>query len=274
MSSALAAAPLLAFVVVVLLGFAGCWLPTQGTGPEIELPTPSPYVDKVKNSNPVAYWRLSDPNGSQDAKDENGPPPLGDHPGTYLSPTPGDVVLGQSPSLNASDPSATPARFNGGHVEIDHAPAFDTSAFTVEVLVHPAIAPQADGTVVSDSDFSAERGWALSAVPPFPGDDPAVDGYWEGRIGDGAGSLGGLAEFSLKTVGSAVHLAMTYDGAWVNLYKDGELVASNPFGYAWNTQQPLRIGAGFQGAIQEVAVYGAALTSDEITIHWLANQKP
>lgn len=273
-TSVLLLTPLIVLMVVLLLGFVGCWLPTQGTGP-IQIATPEPYVDEVKNSNPIAYWRLSDPAGSQQANDEM----PGNHPGTYQYPTPDAVVLGQSPSLNASDPTATPARFNGGSVWVNPSPAFQTAFFTVEALVLPAWTssdPQIYRTIVSNFDLSeGERGWVLRAAPREASDDPEVDGHFMAQIGNGTGSAAISVKFSLISLGSAVHLAMTYDGMSLNLFKDGEPVASLPgLGYAPNVQQPLLIGETFQGAIQEVAVYGAPLAPDVIATHFLANQKP
>jgi Concanavalin A-like lectin/glucanases superfamily len=268
MNSLLLVAPFVIFAVVVLFGFTGCWLPTEGTGPDIALPTTGTYETEVLNSNPIAYWRLSDPPASQQAEDEKGAAP-GGHPGTYV----GDYVLGEPPSLNASDPSARPARFSGGHVEIGHDPVFETNFFTVEVLVLPNLDdPPVYGTIVSNSDFSADQGWALYCSSPNPGDTD-VYGYWSPQIGSGTGSGGPLVEFDPQSLGSAVHLAVTYDGS-LHLYKDGEPVADFSVDYAPNTQQPIQIGAGFHGAIQEVAVYGIALAGEVITTHYLANKKP
>ena len=73
-------------------------------------PAPDPYVDEVKSLNPIAYWRLSDPLGSAEAKDEIGQPALlsGNNPGAVL----GTVLFDQAP-LNLSDPNATSAHFDG-----------------------------------------------------------------------------------------------------------------------------------------------------------------
>ena len=87
-----------------------------------------------------------------------------------------------------------------------------------------------------------------------------------------------------------VYLAMTFDGTTLTLFVDGEQKGSMPATYFPNTAQPVWIGAGapfvtrrspqlpagtvgsplfpFVGAIQDVAIYNAALTSDVILRHF------
>ena len=92
--------------------------------------------------------------------------------------------------------------------------------------------------------------------------------------------------------GVSYYLAVTYDGPsqTLILYVDGEQRGPkvNPATYVPNTTKPLLIGAGvpyvplrpqapgvlagplfpFVGAIQDVAIYNAALTSDVILTHY------
>jgi Concanavalin A-like lectin/glucanases superfamily len=92
--------------------------------------------------------------------------------------------------------------------------------------------------------------------------------------------------------GITYYLAVTYDGPsqTLILFVDGEQRGPkiNPAVYVPNTTQPLWIGAGvpyaalrpqapgvlasplfpFVGAIQDVAIYNAALTSDVILLHY------
>ena len=136
--------------------------------------------------------------------------------------------------------------------------------FTVEALVAP-------DSVVSDchivSNMSSSGGWALTIVLPSPGDNADIDGYFAPVVSDGSGPVGPPAvKFDLAKLGTAWHVAMTFDGTLFTLYWDGvERVSSTwPASVAGrtlpNTQEPLQIGVDFKGAIQEVAVYDTALT--------------
>jgi hypothetical protein len=270
MNTVLLAAPLIVFAIVVLLGFAGCSLDKEGipsgesTG-EWTGTGPFNYAAAVTSSSPIAYWRLSDHTGSDVAVDEI--PPSPGHPGTYLV----KWTLDVGPSLNDSDPVATPARFDGtGSVEVPHAPELEMKkGFTVEALVHPDGVVAGPGEIVSN--MSAAGGWALSIAPP---DKPGTDGYFVPSVSDGSGSGGppvGVG-FELAKLGTAWHLAMTFDGMVLTLYWDGVEFASVPGQpYAANQQEPLRIAVNYQGAIQEVAVYDYALTAPQVIAHFMAN---
>ena len=76
---------------------------------------------------------------------------------------------------------------------------------------------------------------------------------------------------SALPVGAWTHLAMTYDGATLRLYVNGVQVASKPLsGIFTPTANPLWIGGDspygeyFNGRIDEVRVYRAALSQAEI----------
>jgi hypothetical protein len=281
-------APLIVFALVLLLGFTGCRLDAEGKGPgpptdgdpgdgdgDGEGPPPVPYADEVMSSNPIAYWRLSDPPGSSVAKDEIGAPPSGDHPGAYQ----GSWTLGQPPGLNESDPVATPARFDGiGHVEVAHDPmAFEMSQFTVEALVHPdSVVARCVVVGSMASSLIVGGGWQLAIVPPSAGDHPDIDGFFAPVVSDGSGPASGPppVAFDFAKLGTAWHLAITYDGMVFTLYWDGVKVDWGTWPYVPNTQDPIQIGLDFKGAIQEVAVYGVALTPEQIGTHYLANASP
>jgi hypothetical protein len=264
--------PLAVLTLVAVLGFVGC---TRDFDPFVVSPpaAPMPYADAVLASGPIAYWRLSDPDGSTEAKDEIGALPVG-HPGTYQ----GTVILGQLPGLNLSDPIATPARFDGeSFVEVAHDPVFETSEFTVEALVQPTsvVSPGVIvGTMPSTgSPTPSSGGWALTIA--LPGDAPDIEGYFETVVDSATGPVGpNPVAFDLDKLVTAWHLAMTYDGTVLTLYWDGAPKEWGSFSYAPNTQEPLRIGVGVKGAIQEVAVYDRAMTAAEIATHYSSNAPP
>src|SRR6266545_6385768 len=114
MNTVLLSVPLVVFALVVLFGFAGCWLDTEGKGvqpppggdpPWQGGPTPANYNEFVFASGPVAWWPLTDPADAPVAMDKVGPEP-GNHPGTYM----GSLARGPE-SLDDSDPFNKPTLF-------------------------------------------------------------------------------------------------------------------------------------------------------------------
>jgi Concanavalin A-like lectin/glucanases superfamily len=269
-------APLVAFVVVVLLGFAGCTLDRRGAPLGTAVTT---YEDAVKSSNPIAYWRLVEEDAATGvpARDEIGAPPLGSHPGTFTG-TGTELVPGQM-SLNLSDQSVHSIFFDGGLVTVDVAghPELAPQAFTFEALVvaewsHSGGAPAAVRFVATSGDPAALTGWALYATD---------DDNWQGAVFDGMQQWVTPKE-PISFDGKPTHLALTCDGVdALVLYVDGqEFKAANPVKFAPNTTDPIFIGVGlagpptvdpYTGRIQEAALYNVALTSDEIENHVLAN---
>lgn len=275
MNAVLLSVPLIVFALVVLFGFAGCSLDKRGipSGDDTDTTdntgTPTSYEDAVKNySKPIAYWRLIDPPDSEFAKDEIGPAPWGVHPGTYV----GTVTRGVLPGLLASEIDTPPTRFDGGgYIEVANAAEFAVSEFTVEALVHPD-SVSVDSYIVRNS--SSSGGWALRVVGSS-GAEPGIDGYFEARVWQGGGSAGTpQAPFDLAALGTAWHVAMTFDGTLLTLYIDGAEIGSAALPYAPNTTDPLQIGVDFHGALQEVAVYDKVLTPQQIGNHYIWNTSP
>ena len=75
------------------------------------------------------------------------------------------------------------------------------------------------------------------------------------------------------------HLLATYDGSTARLYVNGALAGSTGATYALNTQRPLRMASGatdrapdyfLPGRVDEVAVYGSALTAARVQAHYTA----
>jgi hypothetical protein len=103
----------------------------------------------------------------------------------------------------------------------------------------------------------------------------AADDTWQFWLGTGSDSW-------TRVYGPAValstwtHVVGTYDGTTARLYLNGVQVGSSTTGFAANAARPLRIAAGatdrapdylLAGRIDEVAVYGAALTPTRIQAH-------
>jgi Concanavalin A-like lectin/glucanases superfamily len=263
-SSLLLVVPLVVFAVVVVLGFVGCQLPTQGTSDDY-------HGAEIGLAGPVAYWRLSDPVGSVDAQDEIGDPPLGTHHGTYSS----NVMPGQFPGLVPG--GGAHASFGGGGASVDFGwdPVFAMPSFSVEavVLLIPDTLKGTRSIVENRSPTGA--GWALgtSQGPGLP-DGPKAHGFLEGRLGDDSGFGNTTTPLLLPVDPVPWHVAMTYDGpaSALTVYLNGTEVAwATGLPYTPNTG-PLRIGVDFLGGMQEVALYNRPLSSQEISDHFQTSQ--
>jgi Concanavalin A-like lectin/glucanases superfamily len=193
---------------------------------------------------------------------------------------------------------------NGCYVNVPFDPKTNPpTSFTIEAWVRvdwDKNATFAWRFVLDARDFSPCKGFAL-----FARTDDNLPGvyHWQALIGNGGN---GTAGFSTATSddpaitlndpsmpsGTTYYLAVTYDGPsqTLILYVDGEQRGPkvNSVTYVANTAQPLWIGAGapyvplrpqapgmlasplfpFEGAIQDVAIYNVALTSDVILRHF------
>jgi hypothetical protein len=178
-----------------------------------------------------------------------------------------------APSLNQtgalSGDADKAAGFNGTsqYVRVPYGSTLNPAgSFSVEAWAKVTSGSGTYRTVVS-SWRSDSRGFGIWAGP---GDT------WEGWVS--AGGSDAVAQAPI-TYGVWTHLVLTSDGTTARLYVDGLLAASAPGGYAVNPSVPLGIGAGtydgstwlqyFPGSIDDVAVYGTALSQTRIQAHYL-----
>jgi Concanavalin A-like lectin/glucanases superfamily len=225
-------------------------------------------------------------------------------PGSIAFAQPG-IVAGDA-IQPANDPTqVTPCLVvNGCYVNVPFKSKINPpTSFTVEAWVRVDWQMNDENAwrfVLDARDFDPCKGFAILARA----DDNQPDVYhWQAIIGNGGN---GTAGFSTATSddpaitlndpslpsGITYYLAATYDGPsqTLILYVDGEQRGPkvNPVTYVPNTAQPLWIGAGapyvplrpqppgvvasplfpFNGAIQDVAIYKAALASDVILLHY------
>jgi hypothetical protein len=213
---------------------------------------------------------------------------------------PGDTIQPGN-QLNARTPCLV---VNGCYVNVPfNAKINPTTSFTVEAWVRvdwDKNAPHAWRAVLDARDFNPCRGFAI--IAKADDNQPGIY-HWLAVIGNGGTGAAGftsatsddppiiLNDPSLPN-GVTYHLAVTYDGPsqTLILFVDGEQRGPkiNPATYVPNTTKPLWIGAGvpyvalrpqapgvlagplfpFVGAIQDVAIYNAALTSDVILTHY------
>jgi len=101
---------------------------------------------------------------------------------------------------------------------------------------------------------------------------------WQFWLGSGAGHFNVLIGPAVQ-LNTWTYLVATYDGTTARLYVNGTLAASGAMSYAPNTAQPLRAAAGategspryfLPGTLDEVAVYGSALSATRVQAHYNA----
>ena len=146
-------------------------------------------------------------------------------------------------------------------VTVADAAALDfSSAFTVEAWVNSSDATGYRTVALKESTNGLAYGLYAHDSGPNPG------GYI--RIGAADVGVGSSAAVAANTW---THLALTYDGATIRLYKDGVQVGTRTqTGSLPNTTGPLRFGGNapwgewFAGRLDEIRLYSRALSVTEI----------
>jgi hypothetical protein len=229
--------------------------------------TPTPYENAVLGDGPAGYWRLGESSGTT-AVDRSG----NGHDGSFI----GAPTLGV-PGAVAEDPD-TAVAFNGTsqYVDVAQTPALNPAApFTVEAWAKVTGGAGSIRTIVGSRAFSPPRGYMLGV---------AAGGEWQFAVGGGTGGSGHLIVTGpIAHLNTWTHLVGTVETVGtdmrVTLYLNGSFAVQQTFSmtsFAPNPTQPLRIGADtttaaarfFPGVIDEVAVYGTALSPAQIANHF------
>jgi Concanavalin A-like lectin/glucanases superfamily/Putative Ig domain/FG-GAP-like repeat/FG-GAP repeat len=150
-------------------------------------------------------------------------------------------------------------QFNGGgDLQVVDQPALDvTAAVTLDAWINPT-ADSSFGVIVGKGNFGS-------------GSDQPYVLHQNGerkisfRVGNSStfDALNGVTQIPLNAY---THVAATYDGTTMSIYINGNLDASKTttIGTLVNSNQPLLIGNGYLGAIDEVEIFGRALAQSEI----------
>ncbi len=243
--------------------------PNDGTAPDREAaapdsqpdtPTGSAYRAAVMADQPLAYWRLHETTG-QVAIDEMGNASPGTFSGTAGRGVPGAVGDGD-----------TATSFDGTTTRLDIGDSFafpGTAAFSIEVWVMVSVIDTQVRRIVSRNvQTGPDDGYAL-----YYGDTFVLFSRFT------AGTENGYAGGPTLPAGRFAHLVATYDGGATNLYIDGAVVDTG------GTTSPISSGPGtlafgdgardaffkFQGALDEIAVYGNALSAARVLAHYHAS---
>lgn len=227
----------------------------------------SGYSSVILADSPLAYWRLNEASGTT-AADSSG----NAHNGTIS----GAVTLGAA-GLVAGAGSDTAYSFDGtagtpGQVLTAWNPS-GYSAFSVEAWVNFSTIVSGSNPrliVNSHDDFTGTSGFELFY------DVGGAGFHWTVGNGSATGNVVGGA----ITFGATYHVVGTWDGATVRLYVNGQQVGT-PGTLSGGTLAagPANVGLGYSsdyngdyltGALDEVAVYGAALTPTQVQAHYVA----
>jgi hypothetical protein len=173
-----------------------------------------------------------------------------------------------------------------------------TAPFSVEFWANPS---RDDQTLCAVSSMDCElngggsrKGWLVYMNANL---------NWQFRLGLTAGYAKILSSAATPAVGVWQHIVATFDGTTASIYVNGVLSASGavPAGWAPNTEMPLMIGClplvggggdtidgpifnaagggiagyrGFEGNLDEVAIYTNALSASTVTAHYNAASTP
>ena len=282
----LVAVPVALLAIIYLLCFVGC-----GFDVPTEPPPPfTAYTSSILDDEPtlIAYWPLGEPAGATTAVDLKGArngaylsqvfpddPAIGSAsaPGTLLLGQPGIVPGDTLPPFDNPDARTTCIEVNGGYVSVPYDPALNPTkvdGFTLEAWVHvgwSATDQAADRTIMTALDqVGGLRGFWLLV---------SGNNTWQALIGNGPGpTFVNGPDVLLDTTN---HIVLTYDGALVKLFVNGDQHASVVSDYVPSDQSRLFIGAGaphlpdprfpWVGNIQCVALYKGALTTEQVVKH-------
>jgi hypothetical protein len=218
-----------------------------------------------------AYWKLDELAGTA-AADSSG----NGHGGTLTAGATISTLVPAVPPNNQRSVAIANA-VNNQHINVSSSAALDfTTGFTLACWVRPTGVPNTQMALMErwSDGTSAVNGYMLRMGKI---NDPATAHLVKINIGNGTTQIE-VAEYTAVPLNAWTHVAATWDGANLKLYKNGVLAAQQPAvaGSVAGTTVPLEIGQSgphrLQGNIDEVYTFNAALTTAQIGI--LVNGQP
>jgi len=216
---------------------------------------PSSYASSVTADTPVGYWRLGDVSGTKALDGSTDP-----HDGTYLN----GITLHVS-GLIPSDLANSAVRLDGAndYVRIPNHPGKNpATVVSIEAWIKPGSVPASGAfasIVTKPGSYSLQfNGSRLEFTI-------VQNGVYR-RLQAQSGAI---------VAGTSYHIVGVYDGGHQRLYINGALAASrtqtgpitqnnnNVYLGSWNGSKEF-----FKGTLDEVAIYGFALSATRITAHY------
>lgn len=231
------------------------------------------YAQTILADNPLAYFRLEEQLGEGTAVDSSS---TGAYAGTYVYSMDGLYPKMGQPGIDTNSVYFRTYTDEAGsaetsYVEIPYSEQLNPSgAFSAECWVR-AMSISDTGT---RAPFGSFEGWVTDAPGWFfyqTMNDPGNPSKWA-WIMKGGGIW--LVSAPLN-IGEWYYLAASYDGTKVTFYVNGTVAGSADVpGYVPTTTKSTFIGAiptgnwPFDGNVDEAAIYGTALTADQIQRHY------
>jgi len=217
-----------------------------------------PYHEVVLADDPLAYFRLGESEGDVAAD------AVGDFPGRYVGEA---IEYGVAGLVRGGD---TAIRLTGAErVVIGDSFSFaDGQPFSLEAWIQAETLDD-EIRVVMAKPFTSEvgeQGYSLAVR------QEAGIRFWFARDGQQKRVLG---DYSVRQV---AHVVATYDGQTARVYVNGVQLGSGriPFTLVENEGEFVlgnsRQGIGFVGILDEVAVYGVALSPERVRAHYDAGK--
>lgn len=209
------------------------------------------YRDTVLNGNPVAYYRLDD--AATPADDE--------------SPNGFDGTIAGTPTFGAAGAlldGTTAISFSGDdEVTVADNVAFRPTTISVEAWIYPTNYTAFNTILAKASGSWTAGGYGLFVTSGATEIKFFINSY-----------LTNYASATVPTTNTYTHVVGTYDGVAIKLYINGALVSTTPYTTAiTHDTGSLKIGnhgggAFWQGRLDEVAIYGRAISPDEVLQHY------
>jgi len=229
------------------------------------------YENTVLADNPAGYWRLDEAAGSTTVQNIGSVGAAGN--GNVLN---GAALGSVGAIVGDNNTAATFVQGPQQRIEVPFNAGLNPSpAFSVEVWARVTGGTNHRSPLTSRGDFPQE-GFIFYANPT---------NVWEFWTGSGQ-QVGWQVIGGPPVVNDEwAHLVGTYDGATQRFYVNGIEVGTPLVGQGFgpNNGDVLRIGAGategpgnffFHGDVDEVAVYGTALSPERIAAHYTAGINP
>jgi hypothetical protein len=248
-------------------GSPGIDAPVASDGPvETGAEAGATYASTVLSDSPLAYWRLDETTGTT-AHDATGNGNDATYTGGYTQGAAGALI---------GDPD-TAATLDGVSGYVDAGDRFNfagNAPHTLEIWALPANIGVSYQRLFSRELSTTPREGYLVFVRGPNAADPSTFSVerWAGGAANQCPQTASISQVWH-------HFVATYDGATSRVYLDGTLAAAQPAALALSTTTAsLWIGASvfdtaalFAGSVDEVAVYGTALSAARISAHFHAS---
>ena len=223
------------------------------------------YSTTVLGDGPTSYWRLGERSGKT----------LADAAGTNPGTANGGLTLGIAGALAGDPDTAVGLGSSSAYVSVPNAANLDFGGdFSVEAWAKPNVINGIGRAVVhKGAKTGGNSSWQyrLSVTSA---------NQWRGTVFVGNSAITVTAPGSATTAWT--HLVMTKAGTTLRLYVNGVQVASATVNGTVNTSTGIlaigRTGSSstdyFDGAVDEVAVYPAALSASRVAAHFAAASGP